>query len=158
MCVRVFCPLLVFGACVCVLSVALRAVQTAVQDRIKTPARQLWEPQERCVPGALGMINGRVGVVTKGKRFDTAGKPTQVRLRWPDGSHSRWHLIQVRKRRSFGPFMLKCHHFAKTGSEQTWEKLRKRAVRFHPACEACPGATLVGCTGDGSRGGGEACC
>eukprot|EP01046_Picozoa_sp_COSAG06_P059520 COSAG06_NODE_12337_length_1393_cov_1.333076_3_plen_92_part_01 len=75
-----------------------------MQDRIKTPARQLWEPQERCVPGALGMINGRVGVVTKGKRFDTAGKPTQVRLRWPDGSHSRWHLIQVRKRRSFGLF------------------------------------------------------
>ena len=29
-----------------------------------------------------------MGVVTKGKRDNT-----QVRLRWPDGSHSRWHLI-----------------------------------------------------------------
>jgi hypothetical protein len=40
------------------------------------------------------MLEGRVGVVTKGKRFDATGKPTQVRLRWPDGSHSRWRLIQ----------------------------------------------------------------
>lgn len=46
------------------------------------------------MPGALGMLDGRVGVVTKGKRFDATGKPTQVRLRWPDGSHSRWRLIQ----------------------------------------------------------------
>eukprot|EP01043_Picozoa_sp_COSAG02_P060629 COSAG02_NODE_7963_length_2770_cov_11.080494_2_plen_174_part_00 len=46
------------------------------------------------MPGALGMLEGRVGVVTKGKRFDATGKPTQVRLRWPDGSHSRWRLIQ----------------------------------------------------------------
>lgn len=68
--------------------------QTAAQDRKKTPARLLWEPQERFTPGALGMLEGRVGVVTKGKRFDAAGKPTQVRLRWQDGSHSRWHLIQ----------------------------------------------------------------
>ena len=29
-----------------------------------------------------------MGVVTKGKRDNT-----QVRLRWPDGSHSRWYLI-----------------------------------------------------------------
>ena len=46
------------------------------------------------MPGALGMLDGRVGVVTKGKRFDNTGKPTQVRLRWQDGSHSRWRLIQ----------------------------------------------------------------
>jgi hypothetical protein len=40
------------------------------------------------------VLVGIVGVVTKGKRMDAAGKPTQVRLRWPDGSHSRWLLIQ----------------------------------------------------------------
>jgi hypothetical protein len=117
-------------ACVRVLSAALRAVQTAVQDRIKTPARQLWEPQERCVPGALGMINGRVGVVTKGKRFDTAGKPTQVRLRWPDGSHSRWHLIQVRKRRSFGPFDAKMPSFCQDRLGTNMGKAEKKGGAF----------------------------
>ena len=61
---------------------------------MKFAARLLWGAQDRNVPGALGMVNGRVGVVTKGKRMDSAGKPTQVRLRWPDGSHSKWHLIQ----------------------------------------------------------------
>ena len=41
----------------------------AAQDRLKTPARLLWKPQENFVPGALGMLNGRVGVVTKGLRL-----------------------------------------------------------------------------------------
>ena len=105
--------------------------KTAAQDRMKFAARLLWGAQDRNVPGALGMANGRVGVVTKGKRMDSGGKPTQIRLRWPDGSHSKWLLVQDVKPPPSRPLstiaqaMATVEEEKRVAKEQEEEELRK---------------------------------
>jgi hypothetical protein len=46
-------------------------------------------------------------------------------LRWRRQPH---HGVSLRKTRLFEQFIYKNDHFAKTGSGQTWEKLRQKGV------------------------------